>query len=373
MTAARARERTEALLVESGVRVDGDEPWDPIIKHPRVFPRLVRDGTLGLGESYVDGDWDCEALDELATRVLRAGIDRHVGPGWREIADSVVGRFVDRQAIAPASWNASRHYDLGDDLYAAMLGPTMVYSCGYWRTAETLDDAQRAKIDLACTKLELGRGHSLLDIGCGWGELARHAAAQYGAKVVGVTVSRNQAEHAHARCAKLSVDVRLQDWRRVRARFDRVVSIGMFEHVGPRNYRRFFRHVRDLLAPDGLFVLQTIGGLRETATIDAWIDHHVFPGAVLPTAAQITAAIDGLFVIEDWHNLGAYYDRTLMAWHDNFERAWPSLKHYGERFRRKWRYYLLTCAGAFRARRNQLWQIVLSPEGHRGGYQRPLR
>jgi cyclopropane-fatty-acyl-phospholipid synthase len=279
---------------------------------------------------------------------------------------------VNRQRNATARTNARAHYDVGEDLFSAMLGPTMVYSCGYWRAAENLDEAQRAKLELVCAKLELQRGHYVLDVGCGYGELARHAAERYGVHVVGITISAREAEFARRRCGGLPVEIRERGYREVHGRFDRVVSIGMFEHVGSRNYDGFFARMRSLLKPGGLFLLQTVGNSRDSPAFDPWLDRHVSPGATLPSALQITKGIDGKFVLEDWQNFGVDYDRTLLAWHRNFERAWPSLSHYGEAFHRRWRYYLLTSAGAFRARRNQLWQIVMSPDGQLCGYQRPV-
>ena len=368
-----ARERLDALFAESGIRINGPMPWDPIVHDDRVLSRVVRSGLLGAGETYVDGDWDCAALDELAARIARLGLDQKVGSIWRGLSESLATKFSNRQRARAAVHNGRAHYDLGDDLYAAMLGSTMVYSCGYWLRAGDLDQAQRAKLELVCAKLELSRGQSLLDLGCGYGELARHAAAHHGVRVVGVTVSRGQARMARRRCAGLPVEIQELDYRSIHGRFDRIASIGMFEHVGPRNYHTFFSQVRRLLRPDGLFLLHTIGDWRDNQTsFDPWLDRYIFPGAVLPSAVKITAAIDGKLVIEDWQNLGADYDRTLLAWHANFEHAWPALEHYGERFHRMWRYYLLTCAGSFRARRNQVWQLVLSPDGHRGGYRRPL-
>ncbi len=372
IAAREARRRLIELLGALDVHLDGPNPWDPRVHDERVFGRVMRAGTLGLGEAYVDGDWDCAALDELVARCARARIDDRLGTVWRALAGSVVGRLSNRQRPRGAVANARAHYDRGDDVYAAMLGPTMVYSCGYWRTANDLDEAQRAKIELCCAKLELERGQRVLDVGCGYGELARHAAAGHGVEVVGVTVSHDQAEHARRRCDGLPVQIHELDYRKVQGTFDRIVSVGMFEHVGHKNYERFFDHMRSLLAPDGLFVLHTIGAGRETRSFDPWLDRYIFPGAMLPSANQIASAIDGTFVIEDWQNFGADYDRTLMAWHANVERSWPSLAHHGEAFHRSWRYYLLTCAGFFRARRNQLWQIVLSPGGKLGGYRRPL-
>ncbi len=370
--ARRAREKLAQLLGDTGIRLDGANPWDPAIHDDRVFGRILRAGMLGAGEAYVDGDWDCVALDELAARLARLGLDQKIGALWRDVGEWLVARFVNRQRGRSAIANGRAHYDIGDDLYAAMLGSTMVYSCGYWAKAANLDDAQRAKHELVCAKLELHAGQTLLDVGCGYGELARHAAAEHGVRVVGVTVSHHQAQHARRRCAGLPVEIQELDYRDIHGRFDRIVSIGMLEHVGLRNYERFFAQMRRLLAPDGLFLLHSIGSWRDSPTFDPWLERYIFPGAMLPSALQIARALDGKLVIEDWQNFGADYDRTLLAWHTNFERAWPSLVHYGERFQRMWRYYLLVSAGAFRARRNQVWQLVLCQDGHRGGYRRPL-
>jgi cyclopropane-fatty-acyl-phospholipid synthase len=279
-------------------------------------------------------------------------------------------RFANPQSTRRAAANGRAHYDRGNSLYEAMLGPTMVYSCAYWRSAQTLEEAQRAKLELICRKIQLRPGLRVLDIGCGWGAFACHAAQQ-GASVVGITVSPAQADHARARCRGLPVEIRLEDYRSLAGRFDRVVSIGMFEHVGPQNYRTYMSVVRRCLAEDGIFLLHTIGGRLGAHHGERWLDRYIFPGAVLPSAQQIAGAAEGLLVLEDWHNFGAYYDRTLLTWWQNFERAWPSLrKHYDDRFYRMWRYYLLSCAGTFRARWNQLWQLVFSREGLPGGYRR---
>jgi len=253
-----------------------------------------------------------------------------------------------------------------------MLGPTMTYSCGYWRTASTLDEAQHAKHELIAQKLGLEPGQHVLDIGCGWGEFARFAAERYGAYVTGITLSAEQSQLARRRCAGLPVAIQVRDYRELRGRFDHIVSVGMFEHVGPRNYRTFFETAAGLLKPGGLLLLHTIGGLVSTDSTDPWIDRYVFPDAVLPSAAELTRAFEGTFVLEDWHSFGADYDRTLMTWQRRLARAWPALDRRDDgRFRRLWRYYLLTCAGSFRARHNQLWQLVLSPTGVPDGYRRP--
>jgi cyclopropane-fatty-acyl-phospholipid synthase len=264
------------------------------------------------------------------------------------------------------------HYDLGNDLFRAMLDSRMVYSCGYWEGANDLETAQRQKLELICRKLALAPGQRLLDIGCGWGSLAQYAAAQYGVPVVGVTVSKEQAAMAKQRCAGLPVDIRLQDYRDVDGSFDCVASIGMIEHVGAKNYGAYFDKVRRLVAPGGLLLLHTIGNVATTQVTDPWIERYIFPAGKLPSLQQLADAAVGRFVIEDVHNFGADYDRTLTSWYRNFRAGWPALrKSYDDTFFRMWKYYLLTCAGAFRARSIQLWQLVLAADGVPGGYRRP--
>jgi len=266
--------------------------------------------------------------------------------------------------------NGQAHYDIGNALYERMLYRRRTYTCGYWETAHTLDEAQEAKLDLACRKLELKAGMRVLDIGCGWGSWAKYAAENYGVEVVGITVSKAQAELGREMCAGLPVEIRLQDYREVNEKFDAIVSLGMFEHVGYKNYRRYMEIVHRCLRGDGLFLLHTIGGNRSVTSIDPWTDKYIFPNSMIPSITQIGAAIENLFVMEDWHNFSADYDHTLMAWHENFERHWDALKpDYDETFHAMWRYYLLACAGTFRARENQLWQIVFSKRGVSGGYK----
>jgi cyclopropane-fatty-acyl-phospholipid synthase len=304
---------------------------------------------------------------------MHARLNRRVA-ARRLLLDMLVAKVVNLQTKSRAFRVGREHYDIGNELYERMLDRRMMYSCAYWKDAADLDAAQEAKLDLSARKLGLEPGMRVLDIGCGWGGTAQFFAERYGCEVVGVTVSREQAEYGRELCRGLPVEIRLQDYRDVHERFDRVVSIGMFEHVGYRNYRTFMEAVRRNLAEEGLLLLHTIGGNRSVHQGDPWLSRYIFPNSMLPSAKQITTAAEGLFVLEDWHNFGAHYDTTLQHWFANFRAHWPELRDsygYSERFARMWTYYLLSCAGSFRARHNQLWQVVLSPHGVPGGYQAP--
>ncbi len=360
------------FLAPAGIAVDGNRPGDIRVHDDRCFQRFLAHGTLGLGESYMDGWWDCKALDVFTERVLRAGLDRAFSR-WALLLPWLRAKLWNLQHGRRAYQVGEVHYDLGDDLFEAMLDRRMVYSCAYWKDARDLDEAEERKLDLVCRKLGLERGMRVLDIGCGWGGFAAFAAERYGVEVLGITISRDQVALGRERCAGLPVEICLQDYRELTGRFDRVVSIGMFEHVGPRNYGTFMRVARRVLDNGGLFLLHTIGATRTRAHYDPWTHKYIFPNGHIPSMAQIDRAMEGLFVMEDWHNIGPHYDRTLMAWHENFERHWPRLRaRYDERFHRMWRYYLLTCAGSFRARHNQVWQMVMSKDGVPGGYT-PVR
>lgn len=367
----RFAQRVERLLAGADVRVGGSRPWDIQVHDPRFYTRVMAQGSLGLGESYMDGDWESPSLDDTLFRLLRARVDERIH-GAGELFDALRARWINPQTRRRSREVGERHYDLGNDLYHAMLGQRLVYSCAYWRDADTLDAAQEAKLDLVCRKLQLQPGMRVLDIGCGWGEALKFAAERYGVIGVGVTISREQAEYATQLCADLPVEIRLQDYRDVNEAFHAVFSLGMFEHVGEKNYRAYFSTVQRLLPPDGLFLLHTIGSNRSVHHTDPWIERYIFPNSMLPSVAQIATASEGRFVMEDWHNFGADYDRTLQAWRANIEAAWPHLDaRYDERFRRMWRFYLAGSMATFRARRSQLWQIVFSPKGIPGGYIAP--
>ncbi len=361
-----------SLLEAADIRTDGARPWDMQVHHPRLYRRLLSEWSLGVGEAYMDGDWDCERLDLFFERILRADLEsRAMGLVRLKLAASLVPyMLVNRQRRGRAFVVGERHYDIGNDLFERMLDSRMVYSCGYWERAQDLEEAQFHKLEMICRKLELRPGQTLLDIGCGWGGLARHAAKHHGVKVTGITVSREQQALAQARCAGLPVDIVLQDYRDLRGRFDRIVSVGMFEHVGPKNYATYFETAHRLLEPEGLFLLHTIGLDHATPRTDPWIEKYIFPGGKLPSVHEVALGFEPWFVLEDWQNFGADYDRTLMAWHQRFETSWPQIAdRYGERFHRMWRYYLLCCAGFFRSRQGQLWQLVLTRRERRDVYR----
>ena len=356
------------LLSLADVRVNGDRPWDIHVHNEKFYGRVLTQGELGLGESYMDGWWDCDRLDKFFHRILQAELDTKVK--LRTVLfDILKSKLINLQKPSRAFHVGQRHYDIGNNVYQHMLDKRLIYSCGYWKNASTLDEAQEDKLNLVCRKLDLRPGMRVLDIGCGWGGTARFAAEQYKVEVVGITVSEKQVQFGKELCRGLPVEIRLQDYRNLKGTFDRILSIGMFEHVGYKNYITFFRVVNRCLKDNGLFLLHTIGSNRSVTINDPWIERYIFPNSMLPSAKQICAGIEGLFVLEDWHSFGADYDTTLMHWFRNFDKNWDVIKEeYGERFYRMWKYYLLSCAGCFRARENQLWQIVLSANGVPGGY-----
>ncbi|MBI2427056.1 MAG: cyclopropane fatty acyl phospholipid synthase [Candidatus Kerfeldbacteria bacterium] len=365
-----AKDTVQHLLALADIRIGGDRPWDIAVHDERFYERVLAHGSLGLGESYMDGWWDSAHLDEFFTHVLRARLDKKVKRDKQVIAAALWSRIANRQSYRRAFEIGERHYDLGNDLYQAMLDARLTYTCGYWKNATTLDDAQEAKLELVCKKLNLQRGQRVLDIGCGWGSFAKYAAERYGVSVVGITVSDEQLRLAQKLCKGLPIELRYQDYRDAQGSFDHVVSLGMFEHVGVKNYRTYMKVASRMLKDDGLFLLQTIGGNTSVTATDPWISKYIFPNSMLPSIQQIAKAIERIFVVEDWHNFSAYYDKTLMAWYHNVVSRWDTLRaRYDERFFRMWTYYLLSCAGTFRSRQNQLWQIVLSKNGVAGGYE----
>jgi cyclopropane-fatty-acyl-phospholipid synthase len=368
----RFRSVVETLFSEAGVIIDGDRPGDIAVHDDRFYQRLLRDGSLGMGESYMDGWWDSPQVDELIARLLRAGLGEKIQPR-KFLYLFLLAHLMNPQRRSKAYEVGEHHYDLGNDLFEQMLDKRMTYTCAYWSGTPApsgLDEAQEAKLDLICRKLGLKPGQHVLDIGCGWGSFMIYAAEKYGAIATGVTVSKEQVALGRARAGSLPVTFELKDYREITGRYDHVISLGMFEHVGPRNHRTFMDITNKVLKDDGLFLLQ-IAARNDSRTLpDPWSNKYIFPNTFLPSLGEIAASTNGLFIMEELHNFGADYDKTLLAWHRNFEKAWPVLKNqYSERFYRMWRYYLLAAAGLSRSRAGQLWQMVFSKRGVVGGYR----
>lgn len=359
----------QEILSPAGVTINGDKPWDLRIGDERFYERVLNDGSLGFGESYMDGWWECEDLAEFFSRLLPSDPEAKIKKNWKLLSYIIQSRVVNPGRRSKAFQIGEKHYDIGNELYKNMLDKRMIYSCAYWKDAGNLDDAQDAKLALICRKLGLQSGNRILDIGCGWGGLVKYAAEKYGVEAVGITISEQQLELARERCKGLPVEIRLKDYRDMNETFDHVVSVGMFEHVGYKNYRTYMEVVHRCLKDDGLFLLHTIGDNISQFTVDPWFGKYIFPNSMIPSMKQISAAIEKLFVLEDLHNFGSYYDPTLISWFNNFDKSWENLKSsYDERFYRMWKYYLLSSAGSFRSRYNQVWQIVLSKKGVPGGY-----
>jgi cyclopropane-fatty-acyl-phospholipid synthase len=360
---------TREILSAAGIELNGNRPWDLQVKDGRFYYRVLKEGSLGLGESYMDGWWDCEELDAFFVRLVPTDPEAELKKNLRLLLYTLGAEILNPGRKSHAFHIGERHYDIGNDLFKSMLDRRMVYSCGYWKDARNLDEAQEAKLELICRKLGLKAGDRVLDIGCGWGSFAKHAAERYGAEIVGITVSKEQLSLGRELCRGLPVELRLQDYRDVKERFDHIVSVGMFEHVGLKNYRTYMKKADQCLKDHGLFLLHTIGSNVSEVACDPWLAKYIFPNSLIPSLKQITTAVEGLFTVENLHNFGFYYDATLMAWFKNFNNNWHLLKdRYGERFYRMWKYYLLSSAGAFRCRGKHVWQFVLSKKGVPGGY-----
>ena len=365
-----AKDYLNKLFFKADVVINGHRPWDIQVSDPRFYQSVIQGGTLALGETYVEKWWECPALDQFFFRLLRAGISKGVCSKTLELYRKIKVKLVNYQSRRRAFEIGKRHYDAGNDLFELMLDPYMAYSCGYWRSADNLAEAQEAKLDLICRKLNLQPGMRLLDIGCGWGSLVLYAARNFGVEAVGLTVSEEQAKFGRERCSDLPVEILLQDYRELSGTYDVIASVGMFEHVGYKNFDTFMKVVRGSIKEDGLFLLHTIGSNRTVHSCDPWFDKYIFPNGMLPSVKQIGGAIESLFIMEDWQNLGVDYDKTILSWYSNIEEHGDRIKSkYGEKFFRMWRYYLLSVAGGFRARSMQVWQIVLSPKGHENGYR----
>ncbi|GAA3978510.1 cyclopropane fatty acyl phospholipid synthase [Mucilaginibacter dorajii] len=365
-----SKEILEKMFAGGGITINGTNPWDIQVHNPKFYDRFLSKGTIGFGESYMEGWWDVEAPDELFFRILYHRVDKLIPKNFDTIKYMLKARFMNRQTKSRAKEVVNKHYDIRDDVFEKTLDKRMLYSCGYWETAQTMDQSQEDKLDLICRKLKLEPGMRMLDLGCGWGGLSQFAAERYGVTVVGLTISEEQAKIARKVTAGLPVEIRVQDYRDLHDQFDRIACMAMMEHIGYRNYRTLMETIAENLTDDGIALVHTIGGNYNTKITDPWIDKYIFPNGMLPSAAQITTAAMGLFILEDWQNFGVYYDRTCMEWAKKFESNWPELSaNYDESFKRMWLFYLYASAASFRARKNHLWQIVYTKPKKLGLYK----
>ncbi|MCC6993417.1 MAG: cyclopropane fatty acyl phospholipid synthase [Deltaproteobacteria bacterium] len=352
------------LFEVAGVNIGGNAPGDIRVKNPAFYERLLRDASIGLGESYMDDWWEVDALDVFIDKLMRANIKQKIAGSWKLRLLTAKALLLNLQSRARSGKSVEAHYDIGNDLYTRMLDPRMVYTCGYWKNAKTLAEAQEAKLELIAQKAGLQPGMKVLDLGCGWGGFAAWAAEKHGCDVVGYTLSKDQVSLGKQLWKGLSVDMRLSDYREATGKYDRVISIGMMEHVGPKNHRTVMKVVNRCLKDDGVAVIHTIANNKSLLHGTPFIEKYIFPNAVAPSLAQLGRAIEGLFVAEDLQNIGPDYDPTLMAWWANFDKTYSEISHkYDRRFYQMWKFYLLAAAGASRSRDGQLYHLVLTKTG----------
>ena len=352
------------LFSLAGITINGTTSGDITVHDPRFYERLLRDASIGLGESYMDGWWETDALDVTIDKIMRANLKQKVTGSWRLRALTVKAVIFNLQSKARSGASVEAHYDIGNDLYTRMLDPRMVYTCGYWKNAKNLTEAQEHKLDLVARKVGLRPGMKVLDLGCGWGGFASWAAEKYGCTVTGLTLSKDQVSLGNELWKHLPVELRLCDYRDAQGQYDRVVSIGMMEHVGPKNHRDVFEVIHRCLKPDGVSLIHTIANNVSLRHGTPFIEKYIFPNAVAPSLAQLGKAMERLFVLEDLHNIGPDYDPTLMAWWDNFDRTYGEISaRYDRRFYLMWKFYLLAAAGASRSRDGNLFQLVMTKTG----------
>lgn len=365
MDIEKAERTVRDLFSLAGVTIGGDGPGDMKVLNREFYPRVLSQASTGLGESYMDGWWETPALEVLIEKLLRADLKNKIKGDWRLWVLPAQAMLFNLQSKARAYQVAEAHYDIGNELYTRMLDKRMVYTCGYWKNAKTLEEAQEHKLDLVCRKVGLKPGMTVLDLGCGWGGMAAFAAERYGCKVRGVSVSKEQVKWAKENWKHLDVDFTLGDYRDVSGTYDAVVSIGMAEHIGYKNHRTMMQVIHRSLKPHGVALVHTIANNVSRIHGIPFIEKYVFPNACAPSIAQLGKAMEGLLVLEDLQNIGPDYYHTLIAWWKNFDAAWPDLRgaKYDERFYKMWKFYLLGAAGASKARDGQLYHLVMTRTG----------
>ncbi len=353
----------QKILARADIQINGYRPFDIQVKNEKIFKRLIRYGKIALGESYMDGWWECPEIDQLVKRLAQGAVRQDLTTKLSLFLAYLKATLTDQGSREKAKVG-SKHYDFGNDLFKAMLDKRMVYSCANWENSSNLDQAQEEKLERICRALGLEPEMKILDIGCGWGSFVRYAAEKNGVQAIGICLSRKQLELGKELCKGLPIELKYQDYRDLQnnEKFDRIISIEMFEHVGLKNFRNFMKIVHSSLKDDGLFLLRTIARNDTVSNCDhPWIDKYIFPNSHYPSVKQIGEAVEGFFTLENWENFAKDYSKTLAAWYANFLGGWDHLKeNYDERFFRMWKFYLLSCKGLFDSGFTQLWQILFS-------------
>mmetsp|Transcript_2643 Transcript_2643/g.5371 ORF Transcript_2643/g.5371 Transcript_2643/m.5371 type:complete len:414 (+) Transcript_2643:74-1315(+) len=374
------------------VKVGGisDSLYDHVEFHdPTAWYDIITQGNLGVAESYMHGKIKVDPLPFFLTLLngTALGTRRKEGSDYMvffmdmiNLPTALAGRLFNQQTRERSTRVTKQHYDAGNDLYERMLGPSMSYTCAYWRNATTLDEAQTNKFDLIRRKLELQDGMKVADLGMGWGTAAAYMHKHGRVEVTGVSLSEEQVKWAQANLAKTGLKFVWEDYRdhcenpANVGTYDRVYSIGMLEHVGFKNHATLFKCIKRLLKPDGLAVVHTIGEPDFLPNSDPFLDKYIFPGAVIPALSSVSAAIENDFILEDFQNFGYDYAKTLAVWAVNSEAFFrDNPTAYTPEFQRMWDYYLKMCEALFELRINQLWHFVLSPRpATRRGIERQI-
>ena len=354
-----------------GDRVSYGDPSRPgavtlRFKSPKTAKHIIANGFLGFGEAYMGGDLELDGdLQTLLRLGIRIGFDQPPPSPWQRFL-FWVHRIANRNTCNHACQNISRHYDRGDELYSLYLDPTMTYSCAYFRSPEdSLEQAQHQKYEHIARKLLLKPGEKLLDIGCGWGEMLIHAVQNHGVTALGNTISQPQVQHARNKIKDLGledkIEVVCEDYRNLTGKYDKVVSIGMFEHVGQEFIPVFMQKVDQLLKKGGLGLLHTIGKDKASAS-DPWMWKYIFPGNYLPTPDEIAREMGMAgFSLLDVENLRLHYARTLDRWADNFERNVEKARQmFDDAFVRMWRLYLRGASAGFKYGELRVFQVLFS-------------
>ncbi len=375
----------ERIFARAGIRLfrhlssANARPADVIIHDPRFYRRVLFGGNLALGNSYIEGWWDAQRVDMTLHKLLRSGVFmKWYVRGHNQFVNWLRSRVLNLQTINRSRRVVERHFDIGNELYEGMLDRNMQYSCGYWKGAQTLDESQINKMKLISDKLGLQQGMCVAELGGGFGGLSKFMAER-GCSVSLWNISHEQVNFAREFCAGLPVTIYEDDYRNAYGTYDRVVAIGLCEHVGHKNYRRpFFETVHRILKEDGLFLMQTIGATHRGFETEAWLNANIFPNSALPTMTRLARAFEPLFVLEDWHNLHLDYVQTLRAWRSNFHESWTELteafpEKYDVRFKRMWDYYLNFAIGLFTSRAINISQFVFSKGGLRVDVENVLR